>query len=44
MMVMHTEGPITRVDDYYTFGLTFVTSDRIENQSKSTTERGKTIM
>jgi hypothetical protein len=28
MMVMHTEGPIIRVDDYYPFGLTFNTSER----------------
>ena len=28
MMVMHTEGPIIRVDDYYPFGLTFNSSER----------------
>ena len=28
MMVLHTEGPIIRMDDYYPFGLTFNTSER----------------
>jgi len=28
MMVLHTEGPIVRVDDYYPFGLTFNSSER----------------
>ncbi|MCG8307493.1 MAG: RHS repeat-associated core domain-containing protein, partial [Cytophagales bacterium] len=28
MMVMHTEGPIVRADDYYPFGLTFNSSER----------------
>jgi len=28
MMVLHTEGPIVRVDDYYPFGMTYHSSER----------------